>query len=86
MTDDEFLVRRWADGCVLFDRLLGSTHALQPAAMIHVLGEGDPLPPSGNIRAMIKAMEASSQHSAGVSADVSLEFSRDPFRPVVNSN
>jgi len=86
MTDDEFLVRRWADGCVLFDRLLGSTHALQPAAMIDVLGGGDSLPPAGKIRALIQALESSSQHPTGVSADAPRELSRDPFRPVVNPN
>jgi len=30
--DDRFLVTQWSDGCVVFDRQFGETHALDPAA------------------------------------------------------
>lgn len=30
--DDRFLVTHWRDGCAVFDRQFGDTHALDPAA------------------------------------------------------
>jgi PqqD family protein of HPr-rel-A system len=41
--EQRFLFRRWLDGCVVFDRQLGDTHALDPtaAALFFSLQDGN---------------------------------------------
>lgn len=42
MTNERFAIHDWDDGCVVFDRLSGDTHALDPlAAELLALPEGE---------------------------------------------
>jgi len=80
---DEFLVKRWADGCVVFDRLRGDTHAFSAEAMSHCFdGDHVHLAPS-RIRALI---DGCSSVSSVASAECSEASLHDSSLATVNPN
>jgi hypothetical protein len=80
---DDFLVKRWADGCVVFDRLRGDTHAFSAEAMSHCFdGDHVHLVPS-RIRALI---DGCSSVSSGALAEFAEVSPHDSLLTTVNPN
>ena len=74
---DEFIVREWADGSVVFDRLLGSTHAFQKAAVVSLFGGDIKGASASQIRAVVGGLQLPPS-SSDVSAQRMEVSSHDP--------
>lgn len=63
--DGRFLIRQWLDGCVVFDRQVGDTHALDPTSAAIFLGIEN-----GNVTMSGLAEKISSFHPDATSQDL----------------
>ena len=79
---DEFIVREWADGSVVFDRLLGSTHAFQRDAVASLFGGDMKYASASQIRAVVGGSQLSPA-STDVSAQCLEISSHDPLHAAV---
>lgn len=82
---EEFLFRQWNDGCVVFDRLQGCSHAFHAEAVDVYLGADVSRCTGAQVRTMIETLSASPSPTV-----VSLEPSQDSFQqdllPAVHPN
>ncbi|WP_300655650.1 hypothetical protein [Hydrogenophaga sp.] len=82
---DQFLVKQWADGCVVFDRLRGDTHAFSAEAVSRCFDQDQVHLAPSRIQALIDGLGVSSVSSDG-STECSEVLPHEASQATVNSN
>lgn len=82
---DQFLVKQWADGCVVFDRLRGDTHAFSAEAVSRCVDQDQVQLVPSRIQALIDGLGVSS-FASDDSMECSEVLQHEASQATVNSN